>query len=148
MPVAVVAVGGIHVLPQPHARIGDACPFRAQRTSQRCQRLAGKPIDLVLEAQRLAVGAQAAAAEPCREQPVVVVSRHQHHLGARGQCLGQLGQDRTGLSQGLAHRSVSELHHVAEQHQPVHAGQLIQQPRPRSRIAQHVAAATGPQVEI
>ena len=62
------------------------------------------------------------------DQRMVVVARHHHHLaGGRGSHHpAKLFEERARGSQRLTARAVTQLQHVAEQHQAVHISQLLQ----------------------
>ena len=61
-------------------------------------------------------------AKPRADQRVVVVPRDDDHLGARGQRRAERAQHRLGGGERLVGAALEQLERVAEQHQPVDAG--------------------------
>ena len=86
VPIAVVAVGGVHVRPQPHARIRRADRGRREKRRDRRQRLALAPVDRRWRGRaRPALAPAPRRCEPAAHQVMVVVAGDDHDLGARRQ---------------------------------------------------------------
>ena len=135
----------VHAVAQPQARIGEADPGRLRVLGERFEREALRAAEL-LELERAGVD-QPPAFEPGLDQVVVVVARDDHELAARhgaGERADRRGRDL----QNLRERAVAKLEHVAEQHQPLCALEVLAQHGAEALAAQQVGAAAQPQVQV
>ena len=79
---------------------------------------------------------------------MVVIARHDHDLGAAPSALADRASTGRGRGERVAERALAQLEHVAEQHQPVDAGERLEQRARGSRRAQHVAPRARAEVQV
>ena len=120
---------------RPPARVAGA-----SRRGDRRQHLARAPVDRRFEPERRRRARGARAARASRHQLVVVVARHDHDLAALAERGADRPQHRLGRRERIARRPVTELDHVAEQHQAIDAVERREQRARGPSRAQHIAA--------
>ncbi len=76
---------------------------------------------------------------------MVVIAGNHDDLADR---LPELAEHGRRLAQRLAQRTMSQLEHVAEQHQAINAGQRRHECRALALAAQYVRASAGAQMQI
>jgi hypothetical protein len=143
--VHVMAVGGIDVLAQPKAGVGEAQLGAAEPIGDLGGRAGGGVVE-VLEAQ-WAGAAERELVEQRLGEAVVVVAGDEHDL-APGERFAELFEERSGGAEGDAEGKVAQLDRVAEDDQPVGLADLLQQRPPDRRLAQHVLAVGAAEVEV
>ena len=135
----------VDVVADPDPRVGEADLGAAEVAGERLEREPLRRPDL-LQLQR--PGAlERPPLEPRLDQVVVVVARDHDHLASRER-LAERRQRRGRAVEHLAQRAVAKLEHVAEQDQPVGAGELGAQTLAESLAAQQIGAAAEPEMEV
>jgi hypothetical protein len=81
--VEVVAVGGVHVVTDPEARVREQHLAVGHAAHDGSQRPAARRLDARVGRQRLRLRPEAAALQPPGDERVVVVARRDHHLAPR-----------------------------------------------------------------
>jgi hypothetical protein len=142
--VHVVAVGGVDVVAQPDARVGEAQAGGAEGGGDRRGR-AGARLGARVERQRHVLDRE--LVEQRLGEAVVVVAGDEDDvdLADRG---AELGEEGEGVLERGAERALAQLDHVAEQDEALGAAQLLDQEGADLRVAQEVAAARRAEVEV
>ncbi len=138
--VAVVAVHRVDVVAQPHARVRRTHGRAAQPegSSEHRERLAGTPVDRLLEPERRWRRRACAAVKPAVEQMMVVVAGDDHDLDAAAERLPERLENRARHLERIPRRPLAKLDDVPEQHEPVSATSRVEQCRERGLLPQHV----------
>jgi hypothetical protein len=79
---------------------------------------------------------------------VIVVAGHDRNLGAGRQRAGQIGAEPLRRPQRVAHRTLAQLEHIAEQDETIDPLQRSQQSRPRLLTTQQIKSGERPQMEV
>ena len=138
--VRVVAVEGVHVVAQPHARVGDAAARAGAAASASAlgERAGVVRLDALLEAEEARRLGLEAPVDPARDEPVVVVAapsgRARRPAPARAPRSAQHGARPARRCRA---GTVAQLERVAEDHEPVDAAR----PPPAAAPAAPGAAA-------
>src|SRR4051812_38598467 len=139
--VEIVAVGRVHVLPQPHARICQLDRALAQGAGHRLERVARPHLVALLEPE-LPVAAQRILREP-----VIVVPRHDRERPPAERPAERL-EERQRAPQRSGQRRVAQLDRIAEQDHLVRLRETVEQPRLDLRPPQQIRTAVDAQVEV
>jgi hypothetical protein len=142
--VHVVTVGGVDVVAQPDAGVGDAELGLAEPGGDVAGRAGGRQ-GAVLEAE--AGGAHGDLFEQRLGQAVVVVAGHEDDAPA-GHRLAQLREERLDELEHAGKRQVAHLQRVAEQDEPIGGGDLVKQSPADLRVAGDVLAGGAAQVQV
>ena len=77
-----------------------------------------------------------------------MVARNDDHLGAGGEGLPELAEQRPGKRHRSGCANLAELEHIAEDHQPVEVAQNVQEPGAGHGMAKNVAALESAEVKV
>ena len=146
MAVHVVAVGGVDVVAQPGAGVGDRQLGVAEPGVDRGSRLLRRGAAL-LEAEGGAAVAHRHLFEQRLGEAVIVVAGDEEDLAPRHR-LAQLLEEGTRRGQHLGQRQFAQLEGVAEQDEAVGGADLLEQRRPDRRVAQEVLAEGAAEVQV
>jgi hypothetical protein len=146
-PVQVVAVDGVDVVAQHHAGIGDVEAGGAEGRGQAGGGARGVGARALLERERAGRRVLRAALEPGRDERVVVVARDEHDL-LGPQRLAERREDGLRRGERVAHRPVAQLERIAQQHEPVRAGDRLLQRGERAGTPQGVRVRRCPEVQV
>jgi hypothetical protein len=139
-------MGCVDVVAQPETGVGDPQLRRSEPGGDRGAGAAGAGLVVLLEAE-LGRTRQREAVEQRLGEAVIVVAGDDRHL-AVSQRLAQLCEEGSGRVERGAEGELAQLDDVAEQDDPVGAGDLLEQEAADLGQAQNVLAAGHAEVEI